>query len=565
MADYCFKNVFIIKRDLQSPLTNPGYIVNFDSGVDPKMWIYYYRLWIENQQKECSIFDKETNPNFDFKVYDFDSNGVADYYTLDDPRLLEVYDERFNKKYLIFSKDCKKMIYVDDSRDEKGLPYYKEVDLDPSQTIRDIILLEDMNIADPEHIEFKNRIYEECWNSLDFDVQILRKNDLVFFEDDPEKSLILNKIILDLNSPLKNPLLTDNFDSGIAPNIANMRTLPSEVKRIVVPPTVNDTIYNSLIQNLKDTNSQYYYPTYLQDDYNYGGGIYDATDPYTGNFDLDNQVLQDKLNQGQIIPIKTSELPILVLRKDDDSITYYDPDTGNIDNVTFNYNDMAMGVALLEANGINNPTIVVIKEVIHSSYNDKLNPDAKRLANIRDTMEEVQSILIALSTMLAMAQCLRMALALNIKSFDSLIKFLNFAECLFKSYASFLALARTVADVQRLVTALGGNPTRALKLMGLGMALEELEKLSRMFPIESITGMLETIGGQVGATVGEVTRCFMAKMLLNKYLMNGFEDLGGMLKNGDKIEDILDYLNKVKNDFLNNSVLKCLDMYFPSK
>ena len=104
-------------------------------------------------------------------------------------------------------------------------------------------------------------------------------------------------------------------------------------------------------------------------------------------------------------------------------------------------------LALLEANGIDNPTITVIKEVIHSSYNDKLNPDAKRVANIRDTMEEVQSILIAISTMLAMAQCLRMALALNIKSFDSLIKFLNFAECLFKSYASFLALARTVAVV----------------------------------------------------------------------------------------------------------------------
>ena len=591
MSQYCYNNVFIMKSRLRSPITNPAYIDNFSSGVDPDIWINLYSRWLARNENCCkNIFDQmELDKTFDFTLYDVDKNGVPDNFTLDDPRLLKIKDDVLNKTYYVFEKTCKSMTYMDDTRDADGTPIYKIVNFDASQTIRDIITLQDMDIADPTFEDYKNKLYNTCWDVLDVDVQLMKKNDLVWFANDPAKSLILNKIILDLNNPLKNPLLLDNFDSGIDP-FKNNKCAPG-VQRIVIPPRVNQKVYDKMMDEVvKDPTIETFYPTFVKfntDGIYNPGHIYDSTYNFgfnpkdgttvmlsddgtdmNGNFLIDEDTITDKIDQGDLVELTTSTVPAVIFRKDDDSITYYDVDLGEVREIPFDWNGVWTNLALLAANNVRNPSYDAMQEDIWEHYLDKIDDNLYKLATIRDILEEVNSALIALIDYLDEETCIRLSAALSIKDLDSLLNILGFAECLLNNFREILLGLRNLSNIQRLITAafgaILGNITATGDIMN---RLQQLRQQAMQFlsMLDQGVGASFDIGNgalQLDVGVSLDVQCLLAKTLLDDYLRDGYDILMEMLARGAEFDEILEELKRLRKNLAGEGIKKCLDRYY---
>lgn len=564
--EYCFKSTHKIRKELNSPLYNPAIVDNFESNVGEDTWIFFYTKWLESGACE-SFFDKD-NPKYN-PIYDADGDGEYDNYTLEDPRLQLVYDEEFDKEYYVFRKNWNQIVYMDDSRNEDGHPYIKTMYYDTSQTVRDIIMLEDMDLADPIDIQYKEKLYNDAWETLDPDVQILRKNDLAFFPNDPEKSLIMNKIILDLNNPLKNPLLVSDFDSGLDPFYAYATETSTYMKRIVVPPTMNQNTYDVLMKEFAEETADTFFPTFLQDDYNVGQGIYDAD--LTGIFD--NDAIQDGVSNGDIQALRTNAAPVLIFKKDSESITYYDPDTGLIEQEAYDWDQIMMNIAILEANMLGNESYTAMKETILIDYILKLNDTSKKLSMIDDTLEEVKAVIITYIDYLSPNVCKRLNEALDIRTAVDLEQILEFSDCVLKNYHGMMSKMRRLGDIQKLITTIMSS-TIGAGMYDIKSALDALQA--------SMEASLRTDADVDDDSVTYTTQpqpkygdfdfypellrdCILAKTLLEEKLRYEFPEIKEAINRSDTIEDMIELITQTRYAIPSDSMTQCLDKTYPAK
>ena len=624
---FCFNNTSQAKKNLSSPLINPVLVDNFDSGVDPQIWINKYRKWVNEEGKCCnSIFESTPDDTFNAKEYDSNGDGVEDNYTLNDPRLLRVHDEVFDKDYFVFSKNCKSIVYMDNSLDTNGLPTYKTATYNPSQLIRDIIVLDDMDIIDDLQRDYKKKLYDVCWDVLEPDVQLLIKNELVYFPGNPTKSLTMNKIILDLNNPLFNPLLTDEFDSGYDPFNGVLCGNPN-VKKITIPPTINQAIYDGIMEKINPSNDLYV-PTFLSnpsgiyDDptYNNDIGKIDNTggkttggvttgnvttggittdvngDIITGGYvvggDVRNGILYDgtiyggmyekdiyKINDvnnlingftnGGMVPIKTTSTPIILISKNDTTITYYDLDLGTIVKHNWDWNAVLLHLGLLDVNGLSNPSYEVMKDDIFTKYQDKIDSALLKINTIRDKLEEVKSTLLSLMSYTDPETCFRLSVALDFSGPNALKTFLDFSECLLKNFSKMIMEMRNLSDIQKLASSVMGAAMKYAGMGGLSNELSRLESLANKYTSILENGQSANIpvgnsGISVKPSLGVDTSCLLAKTMLDEKLREGYDTLKALLGIGTDFNKVLDEINSLRRDLVGGGIKSCLDKHYPN-
>jgi hypothetical protein len=557
MTSCCLKTPERIHQELSTPIKNGSYIENFDSELDVATWKRFYYKWLQDQKFENqTIFDYDTTDRELLTVYDHDGDGVADNFTLNDPRLLKVRDTVYNKDYYVFYKDCKKMVYYDGTLGEKdGYPIEKTVYHDVSQTLRDIIYLEDMDTVRPEELAYKEKIYEDYYDCLDNDVKMLRKTDMQYYPNNPLKALVLNKMILKLQNPLENPLLIDDYDSGVEVNPNNFVAADLNGIQYVIPPQLNKAIYDQLMEQYAEENDDPFYPTFLQED----DTNYDPEAETNDDWFVDDKDLQEKIDNGEVVVIETDEAPIVVIKKTTEEITYYNPDTGEIHTNVFEYTDLYASAVILELNSYDDEFVGEIKNDLLDNFRDKMDDRVDDLDDARDRIAELKSALITALDYLDPETCFRINAAWDYRGLDQLLKLLNFADCFIANLQDFLIALATLADIQKL---LNGLIASGLIQSGLMDRLDDMADWMSSYP--SILGGDFSWNTEDFSLIGEAgfdTECILAKTLLDDMLREGYDTLKNMVNNGvDDMEEYTDAIEEIKNQIAGDGIKQCLKL-----
>ena len=552
--NYCYRNPNKISKELKSFLINPFILENFNSGVNPTDWLKSYIINKKNPINEK--MDKT-------------------YYTIKDKRLLPYTDDYTGKKYLIFYKDDDKIIVF--SLDDKKI---HTITYNPSQIVKDIVHLQQFHLSSPEQINLKNEIYDKYWDKLDSDAQLLKTNDITLFKDNSLKSTKLNKIILELASPITNPFLIENFDSGL-----NLETIGKEeayintnIVKVTLPPELNDDLYKKItgysalhphtyterndyfdVNNEEDITGDFKKEkklndlnTSLNDNNNSNTSLNDNNNSNTSLNDNKKKLANDLNNlieNDKIIIINKERLPAAVLKKNDDEIVYYNPDTGDITRKKYDYNKISDDIQILKINEINKPEYNKFEKMLND-FDYKLNNISKHNAKALNKVYEAKDFLMSKYRYIDNQTCLDLSKLFDVFDTETLMKLINFSECIIEKMNDILNNLKKIVNIKRLLAdnIFKGKPDLNFNKdvdMTEAKAMELLNKLR---------------GGHtdLGNGIKLDHECLFAKLMLNEKLKKGFDFIRNMLSGDYSLDDIMDELDNIKSSFTNNSIYDCI-------